>query len=297
MSRNIPHLRGLQAFDVAAERGNLSRAADELGVTHGAVSRQIKQLEDYLGVPLLHRRQNGVEKTEEGERLHLATRRAFAELREGVRAVRRTDDHRTITISLAASLATKWLVSNLAGFRTRHPGISVFLDTNDEVVDLRAGRIDVALRYGVPGWPGLHTELLTREDLIVIGAPRLVAGRTLPMAPEAIAALPLLHDDFNPAWERWARMQGLSPDSTADVAVRFADSSVMIAAAIDGQGVALARRLLAQDDLNTGRLVQLDDTATPADRSLYFVCRPGDEDRVPVRQFRDWLFSLQGGFP
>ena len=153
------HLRALQAFDVTATCGNLSKAASELGVTHGAVSRQIKQLEDHLGVLLFHRRPNGVEKTEHGARLHEATQRAFDALHQGIRNVKRLENNQSITISLSASLATKWLVSRLPDFRSAHPGFSVFLDTNDEVIDLNASQVDVALRYGIPDWKSLHHEL------------------------------------------------------------------------------------------------------------------------------------------
>ncbi|MEM8689068.1 MAG: LysR substrate-binding domain-containing protein [Pseudomonadota bacterium] len=291
MDQHARHLRALQAFDVAAALSNLSKAATELGVTHGAVSRQIKQLEDYLGVPLLHRRANGVAKTEQGERLHQATQRAFAALRDGLRDVRRSEDNRSITISLSASLATKWLVPRLAAFRSAHPGLSVFLDTNDEIVDLHASQVDVALRYGTPDWGDVHHELVTREELIVVAAPGFAARHKGPMRPEAIASLPLLNDEFNPAWDRWAAGHGLDPGRVATPAVRFADSAVLIAAAIDGQGVALVRRLLVEDDLQARRLVRLDNSVTTLSRALYIVCRPGDQNRVPVRRFRSWLLS------
>ena len=291
MDRPLRHLRALQAFDLAAATSNLSKAADALGVTHGAVSRQIKQLEDHLGVALLHRLSNGVEKTPEGERLHLSTRRAFAELSDGVRAVRSARDEQALTISLSASLATKWLVPSLAAFRSAYPGLSVFLDTNDDVVDLASSTIDVALRYGEPKWGNLFCELITREALIVVASPKLVAGQTLPLAAEAVVRLPLLYDEFNPGWDKWATASGIDLERLPEPAVRFGDSAVMIAAAIDGQGAALARRLLVQRDLEAGWLLRLDESVTPLERSLYFVCRKGDEDRGPVRSFRRWLFS------
>ena len=289
---NVRHLRGLQAFDVAARCSNLSRAAEELGVTHGAVSRQIKQLETYLGVALLHRLPNGVEKTDSGERLHQATGQAFAALRDGVRDVSRENDRHSITVSLSTSLATQWLVPNLASFRAGNPEVTVFLDTNDDIVDLHSSRIDVALRYGKPGWGGLHCERLTHEELVVVAAPHLVASKGLPMTARDVAELPLLHDEFNPAWDRWAEARGLDVARVENVAVKFGDSSVLIAAAIDGQGVALARRLLVKGDLQAGRLVRLDDTITSLDRALYFVCRPGDEKRALNRRFKQWLQAL-----
>ena len=291
--KEIRHLRALQAFDAAATHSNLSKAARVLGVTHGAVSRQVKQLEVYLGVHLLHRRPKGVDLTAAGEQLHQATRQAFSALQTGLRSVQRTQDSRSIRISLAASLATKWLVSRLPDFRARHPGIALFLDTNDAVVDFADSEVDVALRYGVPPWANLHHERLMKEDLIVVAAPSLVAGKALPMKPSAIARLPLLHDHFDPAWSRWADAVGLDPSRVDGVEVKYRDSAVLIAAAIDGQGVALARRLLVQDDLDAARLVKLDATAVSQDRALYFVCRAGDQDRMPIRLLRNWLFSLR----
>lgn len=292
MDHHVRHLRGLQAFDVAATCGSLSKAADELGVTHGAVSRQIKLLEDHLGISLFHRRPNGVETTEQGARLHEATQRSFAALRQGIQSVKHVENTQSITISLSASLATKWLVSRLPAFREAQTGLLIFLDTNDAVIDLQSSPVDVALRYGTPNWENLHCECLMQEELIVVAAPGLVGDRAIPMRPDAIASLPLLSDEFNPAWDRWAAGFSLDPVQVSKPVVRFADSAVLIAAAIDGQGVALARRLLVEDDLNAGRLIRLDQSVTKSDRSLYFVCRLRDRDRVSVRRFRKWVFSL-----
>ena len=293
--KEVRHLRALQAFDAAATHSSLSKAAEALGVTHGAVSRQIKQLELYLGVALLHRRPNGVETTDAGERLHRATRQAFSALQIGLRGVKRARDGRSVTISLSASLATKWLVPRLPAFRAQHPGIALFLDTNDEVIDFDDSEVDVALRYGVPDWGDLHCERLLDEDLIVVAAPSLVANEKLPMAPSAIARLPLLHDQFDPAWEKWADAVGLDRSQVGAADVKYRDSAVLITAAIDGQGVALARRLLVGDDLDAGRIVRLDASTISLDRALHFVCRAGDQDRAPIGSLRGWLFSLRGG--
>ena len=264
-------------------------------MTHGAVSRQIKQLELFVGVPLLQRHSGGVEKTAAGEQLHLATRQAFSALQIGLRSVRRSREGRSVTISLSASLATKWLVPRLPAFRTQHPSITLFLDTNDALVDFDDSDVDVALRYGVPDWRGLHCERLVKEDLVVVAAPSLVGEETLPMAPTAIARLPLLYDQFDPAWGRWADEVGLARSRLGPADVKYSDSAVMITAVIDGQGVALARRLLVEDDLRAGRIVRLDTTAVSQDRGLYFVCRVGDRERVPIRALRTWLLSVCKG--
>ena len=288
----IRHLRALQAFDAAATTSNLSNAAKMLGVTHGAVSRQIKQLEQYLGLLLFDRKPTGVEKTSAGNQLHLATRQAFSMLEVGLQNVMPVRDHRSVTISLSMSLAIKWLVPRLPEFRQKFPGIAVYLDTNDEVVDLDNSQVDVALRFGNPDWVGLHHELLTEEELIVVASPTLVAGRNLPMTPESIVRHPLLEDEFTPAWEKWTGLVGLDSSQVASSKTRFMNSAVLIAAVIDSQGVAPVRRLLLADDLKAGRLVRLDDSVISLESSLYFVCRNGEQDREPIRSLKNWLFSI-----
>ena len=288
----IRHLRALQAFDAAATTSNLSNAAKMLGVTHGAVSRQIKLLEQHLGLLLFDRKPNGVEKTSAGNQLHLATRQAFSMLEVGLQSVKPVRDHRSVTISLSMSLAIKWLVPRLPEFRQKFPGIAVYLDTNDDVVDLDNSQVDVALRFGDPDWGGLHHELLTEEELIVVASPTLVAGRNLPMTPESIVRHPLLEDEFTPAWEKWTDLVGLDSSQVASSKTRFMNSAVLIAAVIDSQGVAPVRRLLLADDLKAGRLVRLDDSVISLDSSLYFVCRNGEQDREPIRSLKNWLFSI-----
>lgn len=289
----IRHLRALQAFNAAATTSNLSKAAKTLGVTHGAVSRQIKQLEQYLGILLFYRRSNGVEKTNAGNQLHIATREAFSLLEVGLQNVKPVRDHRSVTISLSVSLAIKWLVPRLPEFRQKFPGIAVYLDANDDVVDLDNIEVDIALRFGVPDWGGLHYECLTEEELIVVASSTLVASKNLPMTPESILRLPLLQDEFYPSWDKWAGLVGLDSSQIVSAKVKFMNSALLIAAVIDSQGVALARRLLLNDDLKAGRIKRLDDTAISLDSSLYFVCRNGDQDREPIRSLKNWLFSIR----
>ncbi|WP_174822598.1 LysR substrate-binding domain-containing protein [Ruegeria atlantica] len=289
---NLRHLRALQAFDETATHSSLSRAADALNVTHGAISRQIKLLELHLGVTLFHRRPNGVELTKAGERLHQSTRGAFSTLQLGVMEVKRLHHRQSITVSLSTSLALKWLVPLLSSFQQEHPGIALLLDTNDAFADFDASEVDVALRFGEPGWDGLYHEQIRQEELVVVAAPSLVDQTRVPMRAEDVASLPLLHDAFNVGWESWAAQVGLSTDRFNAQSIKYVDSAVLLEAAIDGQGVALARHLLAARDLELGRLIRLDETRVPLDRGLYFVCRPGDQERVTVRVFKKWLISI-----
>ncbi|KIC47128.1 transcriptional regulator [Ruegeria sp. ANG-S4] len=292
MVETLRHLRALQAFDETATHSSLSKAADTLSVTHGAISRQIKLLEQHLGVGLFHRRPNGVELTTAGERLHQSTRGAFSELRAGVRDVRRQERLQSVTVSLSTSLALKWLVPMLPSFRREHPGISLLLDTNDALVNFETSEVDVALRFSEPGWDGLHHELIKREELIVVASPSLVDKMDQPMPAKDIVRLPLLHDAFNVGWDKWAEQKDVDPQKFSSENIKYVDSAVLLEAAIDGQGVALARNLLAARDLELGRLIRLDDSAVKLDRGLYFVCRPGDQERASVRVFKKWLMSI-----
>lgn len=292
MVETLRHLRALQAFDETATHSSLSKAADALNVTHGAVSRQIKVLEQHLGVSLFHRRPNGVELTKAGERLHQSTREAFSALQTGVRDVRRQEQRKSVTVSLSTSLALKWLVPILPLFRHKHPGISLLFDTNDSFVDFESSEVDVALRFGEPGWDGLHHELVKREELIVVASPSLVSGIDIPLSANDVVRLPLLHDAFNVGWGAWAERMKVDPQEISSECIRYVDSAVLLEAAIDGQGVALARHLLAARDLESGRLIRLDDSTVPLDRGLYFVCRPGEQERPSVRVFKKWLMSI-----
>ena len=292
MVENLRHLRALQAFDETATHSSLTKAADALNVTHGAISRQIKLLELHLGVTLFHRRPNGVELTKAGERLYQSTRGAFSALQLGVMDVKRLHHRQSITVSLSTSLALKWLVPLLSSFQQEHPGIALLLDTNDAFADFDTTEVDVALRFGEPGWDGLYHEQIRQEELVVVAAPSLVENTPLPMRAEDVADLPLLHDAFNVGWESWAAQVGLSADRVNAQSIKYVDSAVLLEAAIDGQGVALARHLLADRDLNLGRLIRLDESHVPLDRGLYFVCRHGDQERVTVRIFKKWLMSI-----
>ena len=284
----IRHLGGLQAFDAAATHKSVSRAAEALGVTHGAISRQLKQLEAYLGVTLLERTSRGVTKTDAGEQLHVSTGQAFSALSEGVNAVRRVQRSQSVSISLSTSLAIKWLVPKLPSFRKSHPGLQLFLDTNDELVNFEVADVDIALRFGVPEWENLHSERLVAEALVVVAAPSLVPG-ALPLHPAEIFRLPMLNDQFNSGWDDWAASIGFRADGLPPPAAEFTDSAVLASAALDGQGVALARYLLVSEDLACGRLVQLHKTTVPLKRGLHFVCRRGEENNATIKTVRDWL--------
>ncbi len=177
----------------------------------------------------------------------------------------------------------------LQDFRTQHPGISVYLDTDDQYVDFAESDADVALRYGRVPSRELFCESLMSERLIVVAAPSLTPVGSI--SPASITRLPLLHDQFHPYWDTWAKAAGLEQPNIQSKSSAFPDSAVLIAAAIDGQGAILVRQILVTDDIEAGRLTALGDACVEQERSLHFVCQDGDQRSAPVSALRSWLIE------
>ncbi len=292
--QTIRHLRALQIFDKVATYQNLSLAADSLSITQGAVSRQIRLLEEYLNVRLFERTARGVVRTAAGEQLHYATGQAFSILENGLEQYVRRKKRTSITISLNAGLATKWLVPRLQKFRALYPKIKIFLDTSDELVDFSDSNncIDGALRFSKTVESNLFSMKIADESLILVASPRLVADMSFPTTPSQIMSLPILADLHDDRWDDWCALTKTEiPKKERTPIISFLDSTVMISAAIHGQGIALARKILVADDLRAGHLVRLDDVEVSIERSLNFVCERRDANCPILSNFYQWILS------
>lgn len=285
----VRHLRALQTFDAVARRLNLTHAAHELGVSQSAVSRQIALLEGYLGIMLFRRTVTGVQLTDKGEILRRGTQQSFATLETTIEALLTPGDRQTLTISLPVALATKWFVKRLPLFRAEYPHISVLLDTTDDLVDFSDPAIDAALRFSAGRVEGLYYEKLASERLVPVIAPRLLKSLGRPFRIEDVTEFPILQDDFDPKWRLWMAMVLPDRDLPSKPSSRFRDSAVLIEAAIDGQGVALVRYLLAKDDIAAGRLGVIDARDVDLERNLSLVCRPADRENTKLVVLRKWL--------
>ncbi|MGE0718865.1 MAG: transcriptional regulator GcvA [Alphaproteobacteria bacterium] len=287
MRRDLPPLNALRAFEAAARHLSFTRAADELAVTQAAISHQIKSLEDWLGVLLFRRLPRRLELTEGGRDLLASIREAFDRIEAAVGRARRNDQTGPLTVSVVPSFAAKWLVPRLGRFQAEHPDIDVRL-----AADIRPSRfddgVDLAIRAGRGHWPGLQVERLLSEELFPVCSPRLLAGAVALCRPEDLARHTLLHDDFEHDWRMWLLAAGVSGVDWRR-GPRFSDSSMVIQAAVEGQGVALARSALAAEDLKAGRLVRPFTIDMASDLAYYVVAPPGHADRPKVRAFRDWL--------
>lgn len=287
MRSRLPPLAALRVFDAAARHQNFSRAAKELHLTHGAVSHQMKALEQDLGIALFRRRTRGVTLTQEGEMLAATMRDALDRITRGIDAIRAVQP-RALTISVLPAFATHWLIPRLADFNERHPDIGINIRASQELADFARDDVDVAVRYGSGEWSGLHAVKLMDEQIFPVCSPSFAGGR-LPCTLFALQEATLLHSPTQP-WDEWFIAQGLPPPA-ARRGMEFSESGLLLRAAIDGLGIALARSILVQPELDTGRLVRPVPHAVPARFGYYVVYPPDRESSERLLVFRDWLLS------
>lgn len=295
MARALLPLNALRAFEAAARHLSVSRAADELSVTPGAVSQQIKLLEDLVGGPLFRRESRGLQLTDLGRAAAPVLRDGFERLMDGSALLREPPRRRQVSVSVTPSFAAKWLMPRLDDFHAAHPEIEVWISADMEPVDLSESEIDLAVRYGPGGYASVVEELLMSESVLPVCAPALMKGERPIRGPEDLTSHPLLHDASpdadvdRPDWAMWLKARGVRhPDPRRGS--RFNQSSLLIEAALAGRGVALAKRTLAQADLMAGRLVAPFPDGSETVGYAYHLIRR--RDRAPSRSaqaFADWL--------
>lgn len=290
MPRDLPPLNAVRMFESAARHESFTKAADELHVTQGAVSRQIKHLEDDLGQKLFRREGPKVELTGAGEQYLQAVTEALGILRRSTALLRGQSGPPTLTISVLPSFAAKWLVARLPDFQDRYPDVDVRIAASYEVVDFNLSPdIDLAIRMGEGGWTQLYSECLFREQLFPVCSPRFrdAAGDRLRI--DKLGELSLLHASGKyDQWADWFAAADAAPPRKKR-GPSFSDTSLLLKAASEGQGIALVRDLLAEEDLRSGRLVRLFDISVDSRFNYYFVCPGGREESDKVAPFLEWL--------
>ena len=299
MNSQLPPLNSLRAFEVAARHLSFTKAADELGVTPGAVSHQIKALEDILGVRLFRRLTRALKLTDDGRRALPLISEGFQRLGEGVDLLREREAGGELKVSTPTTFAAKWLVPRLHRFQARHPEISVRIDAANAMVDLLAGEADIAVRYGSGNYPGSKVEpLIGGESIAPFCSPALCEGPNGLKTPEDLQHHTLIHlevEQLNfgwPTWEMWLKAAGVDHVCASRGPV-FAQHDLAINAAIAGQGVVLASVLFLEPDITAGRLVIPfglgTETAFQSSFQYYLVTAPDGVRRPKVAAFRDWL--------
>lgn len=295
MARPLLPLNALRAFESAARHLNFTRAADELSVTPGAVSQQIRLLEDTVGGPLFKREAKGLQITDLGRAAAPLLREGFERLMDASALLREPPRRRQISVSVAPSFAAKWLMPRMDDFHAAHPEIEVWISADMEPVDLTEGAADLAVRYGPGGYGGHVTQLLMTETVLPVVAPRLMKGDHPIQTPADLIHHTLLHDvtadedPSRPDWAMWLKARKVRhPDPRRGS--RYNQSSLLIEAAIAGRGVALAKRTLAQADLASGRLVAPFADGSEAVGFAYHVIMPRDRPAsASALAFTAWL--------
>ncbi len=300
MAARLPPLASLRAFEAAARHLSFTRAAEDLSVTPGAISQQVKQLEDWLGVQLFRRMPKGVLLTDAGQLYGSELREVFARLVLASDRVRRQAASPILTISMVPSLATRWLIPRLGEFRARHPEIDLRLEVNSAPTDFTREAVDAGIRQGRgPGWPGLHADPLFPNIVFPVCSPRLLEEGPPLRSPRDLARLPLLHEDpwidaegrsQELTWTEWLAAVG-APEVDATRGPHFSQTQMSLRAALAGQGVALANAVLAGEDLRAGRLMRALPHQVDAGSGYWFVCPEGGLGKPRLAAFRAWLLE------
>ena len=290
MTRRIPPLTALRAFEAAGRYLSFTKAADELHVTQAAVSHQVKSLEEHLGLRLFRRLNRTLLLTDAGQLYLPPLTDAFECIDRATHRLRRQLDRARLTVSVLPSFAAGWLVPRLGRFRQRCPDVDLRIDPTAALTDFRRGDVDLGIRYGRGRYPGLRADWLMREEFYPVCSPRLLEG-TVPLRdPADLVHHTLLHDEATVDWRTWLLAAGVE-GVDAERGITVTDSSMLLRAAIAGQGVALARSVLADDEIASGRLVRPFDVDVPAEFAYYLAYPEESAGRTDVAAFREWILE------
>jgi len=291
--RLLPSLTALQFFDAAARHLSFTRAAAELCVTQSAISRQIRQLEDYIGQQLFHRSTNRLILTSTGAEYAIAVRRVLDQAEAATLQLMAYDGKGAqLTLALLPTFGSRWLVPRIADFVALYPTLQLNIKTYIEPFEFDTSDVDAAIHFGSDAWVGAVCHRLMGEVSVPVCSPSLLGGRRPLNDPRAVVNFPLLQHTTRPlAWLEWCSQAG-APTTNVLGGARFDHFYMMIQAAIAGLGVALLPRFLVNDELVSGRLVVAAEHELKTS-SAYWLVYPEKKAQLPaVGQFRDWLLTL-----
>ena len=288
MPRELPSTASLRSFVHAARTLSFKRAAAELHVSPSALSRQIQALEDLLGVRLFQRLNPGIALTDEGRRYLEAAEAALTRLEAAQEQL--APRPRPLRISALESFSESWLIPHLPDFERVHPEIEIELEATLRYADFTRDVVDVAIRFGVGPWPGLHGEPILELEYFPVCSPRLAKEAGL-RRPGDLASQTLIHVAQTPqAWSAWLRAAGVA-ELTPRRSVTYDHVSLALAAAEEGQGIALAPPILCAQRLRSKRLCRPFRESLRSDATYHFVCRPEALADPRIAALREWLLT------
>lgn len=290
MQRLRALLGPLRVFDAVCRAKGISRAAEALHVTPGAVSQQIKQLESGLGVQLFRKSGREIELTAVGEGLAHRVFDAFDRLNDALDDASEIRLEKRLRLKVTPSLAIRWLVPRLSGFYAKHPDMDLEIATTARADDIRLEGADCAIRHGMGEWTDVELDHLFDDEFLPVCAPSLASQL---QAPRDLLQANLLHSMMRPeAWDLWFASADLS-SAPRSRGMTLANAALCYQAAADGLGVAIAQRAYIDEDIRNGRLVVAVDHVARTERGYYLVCDPLKASAVPVRLFREWIRSVR----
>ncbi|MGO4706962.1 transcriptional regulator GcvA [Microvirga sp. 2MCAF38] len=299
--RRLPPLNALRAFEAAARHLSFERAGDEIAVTASAVGQQVKALEAWLGRPLFVRLPSkGVALTSVGERYAATVSEALDRLHEATARALKPENTKVLTVGTMPSFALSWLIPRLGSLKERHPDLEVRISVSTTQTDFAREDIDVVIRFGRGGYPGMRTDLLMEENYFSVCSAALLDDPQRPLrVPEDLRHHTLLHEipegvpDYV-TWSRWLKEVGVDGVDTTR-GPRFSHTFMALQAAASGQGVALATNVLIGDYLDAGRLVRPFPQQVKGAYQYYVVCPEAYAERPAVAAFRTWLLDEARG--
>ena len=288
----LPSLTALAAFEAAARHRSMARAAAELNVNAGAVSRQIKALEEELGVPLFGRTPAGLTLSADAEALYAVLAQAFSRTAETVQVIRSGHRTRRVTLACSHAFASQWLMPRMGEFWRRFPEISVDHMISDDAREFRRAEVDLRIRYGFGAWPDEASELLMTDTIYPIASPEF-ARRHPGCGPADIPELPLLHVDWADAewtgWDELLRRAGIPHGALPGR--RFSTLGVVLQACQEDQGLAVGWHRLVRPLVEEGRIVPFSDLRIPSPGSYYLSWNANHAPSDAIRTLRDWLMA------
>ena len=287
MARRFPPLASLRPFEAAARLESFSKAAEELHLTHGAISHQVRALEEHLGTALFARRGKRVTLTAAGRTFAERLRASLEEIARAADAARTRNVNR-LAISVLPSFASRWLMPRLIRFMEQHPGIDVNVNASTNLVNFAAEDVDLAIRFGVGPWPQFFCEHFLDDEYFPVASPRLARELRLKSPRDLLRPEVRIMREDRDYWGDWFGAAGVAFEDRVRGPL-FNDSTYSLQAAARGEGVALARRSIVIEDLERNELKRLFTLSVPSRERYWFVCPKEVADAPNVRAFREWV--------
>lgn len=296
--RKLPPLNSIRAFEATARNLSFTKAANELNVSAGAISQQVKLLEDYLAIQLFKRKNRKIMLTDEAQVGLPQIIKGLDHLLEGINAIQNYQIDKPLTITLPPTFATRWLIPRLNSFQKLHPEIDVRIDATYKVLDLINDDIDAGIRFCSGNHPEFQADFLFSQKIMVVCSPALLEKGVKLEVPEDLENFTLLHCDFHlwtstkaqPDWDMWFSLAGIDNFDTSR-GVYFSQHDLLVQAAIEGQGVALVASVSADKAIKEGLLISPFKCNIPLDDSYYFICSKMKSNLPRVKVFRNWLLT------